>query len=160
MKGGRILICGGRTFNDQAAFARVMEGREPAVIINGGAAGADRLARMWAGYRAIATFTFPADWERMGPSAGPRRNQRMIDEGKPDLVIAFPGGRVTADMIRRSRAAGIPVIVASEIETGRPAVLTPFWQGDSAKGAIDPAAPGQGQGNVLPFERGKQNEHE
>ncbi|WP_312313127.1 SLOG family protein [Sphingobium yanoikuyae] len=160
MKGGRILICGGRTFNDQVAFARVMEGREPSVIINGGAAGADRLARMWAGYRAIATFTFPADWERMGPSAGPRRNQRMIDEGKPDLVIAFPGGRGTADMIRRARAAGIPVIVASSTETGGKAVLTRFWPGDSAKGAIDPNPPNRERGNVLPFERVKQDDHE
>jgi hypothetical protein len=160
VKGGRILVCGGRTFNDHAAFARVMEGREPAVIINGGAAGADRLARMWAGYRTIATFTFPADWERMGASAGPRRNQRMIDEGMPDLVIAFPGGRGTADMVRRARAAGIAVIVASAIDTDGTAVVTPFWPGDSTKGAIDPAAPGQGRGNVLPFERGKQYDHE
>lgn len=41
--------------------------------------------------------------------AGPDRNQRMIDEGRPDLVVAFPGGRGTADMIRRATEAGIEV---------------------------------------------------
>jgi hypothetical protein len=34
----------------------------------------------------------------------------MIDQGRPDLVVAFPGGRGTADMVRRARAAGISVI--------------------------------------------------
>jgi len=32
----------------------------------------------------------------------------MADAGA-DLCIAFPGGRGTADMVRRARAAGIPV---------------------------------------------------
>lgn len=44
-----------------------------------------------------------------GKAAGPIRNQRMLDEGKPDLVVAFPGGRGTADMVRRAKAAGVPV---------------------------------------------------
>lgn len=34
----------------------------------------------------------------------------MIDEGKPDLVVAFPGGRGTADMVNKALAAGIKVI--------------------------------------------------
>jgi ABC-type branched-subunit amino acid transport system substrate-binding protein len=33
----------------------------------------------------------------------------MIREGKPDAVVAFPGGRGTADMVRQARAAGIEV---------------------------------------------------
>jgi hypothetical protein len=36
----------------------------------------------------------------------------MLDEGKPQLVVAFPGGRGTADMIGRARAAGVPVVEA------------------------------------------------
>jgi hypothetical protein len=39
-----------------------------------------------------------ADWNRLGPGAGHIRNQRMIDEGKPDAAVAFPGGTGTADM--------------------------------------------------------------
>ena len=52
---------------------------------------------------------FPAAWNKWGYSAGPRRNAWMIEYGKPDHVLAFPGGPGTADMVRRARAAGIPV---------------------------------------------------
>jgi hypothetical protein len=51
----------------------------------------------------------PADWKAHGRAAGPIRNQRMIDEHRPELVVAAPGGRGTADMVRRARAAGIEV---------------------------------------------------
>ena len=41
--------------------------------------------------------------------APPLRNQRMLDEGKPDLVVAFPGGGGTKDMVRRAVKAGVPI---------------------------------------------------
>ena len=53
---------------------------------------------------------YPAPWKRFGPSAGGIRNQQMLDEGKPDLVVAFPGGKGTADMVRRAENAGVKVI--------------------------------------------------
>jgi hypothetical protein len=40
------------------------------------------------------------------------RNQAMLDYGKPDLVVAFPGGKGTADMVRRARVAGVKVLTA------------------------------------------------
>ena len=43
-------------------------------------------------------------------NAGPRRNARMLAEGKPDLVVAFPGGRGTADMVSKARAAKVEVM--------------------------------------------------
>ncbi len=52
---------------------------------------------------------YEADWHEHGRAAGPIRNARMIAEGRPDLVIAFPGGRGTADMVSRARKAGIEV---------------------------------------------------
>jgi hypothetical protein len=33
----------------------------------------------------------------------------MLDEGKPDLVVAFPGGGGTKDMITRALGAGVSV---------------------------------------------------
>ena len=59
-------------------------------------------------------IVFPAEWDKYGVSAGPIRNQKMIDEGKPDLVFAFPGGRGTTDMIRRAAVAGIRVVRAMQ----------------------------------------------
>src|SRR5262249_16770583 len=46
------------------------------------------------------------EWDELGKKAGPLRNQRMLDEGKPDLVVAFPGGGGTKDMVRRAVQAG------------------------------------------------------
>lgn len=78
-------------------------------LIEGGARGADTLARLWAQQRGIRVQTFPADWKQFGRSAGPRRNQQMI-ETKPDKVIAFPGGGGTADMVKRAKKARVPVL--------------------------------------------------
>ena len=52
----------------------------------------------------------PNPWEKHGKAAGPIRNQFMLEQEKPDLVIAFDGGRGTADMMRRSRRAGVDTI--------------------------------------------------
>jgi hypothetical protein len=81
-------------------------------IIEGGAQGADRFAREWAEAHAVKVETYYADW-RVGPKAGPIRNQRMLDDGRPDVVVAFAGGRGTADMVRRAMRAGVQVITAT-----------------------------------------------
>jgi hypothetical protein len=109
----RLLVCGGRDFNDRAflndALNRVHRKRPITLLIHGDAPGADRLADAWAQEHAVRRAPFPANWAEFGPSAGPERNQRMIDVGKPDGVVAFPGGVGTADMVRRAEAAGIKV---------------------------------------------------
>jgi hypothetical protein len=80
------------------------------VLIEGEAPGADTLAREWATEQGIPVERYPADWNRHGKAAGPIRNRRMLVEGKPDLVVAFPGGRGTANMISQAEAAGVKVL--------------------------------------------------
>lgn len=110
----RVLVCGGRDYKNREEFFSAMDNllsNIPNVqIIEGGARGADCFAWEWAVANAIPFVTFKPNWERDGRAAGPIRNQRMLDEGKPELVIAFPGGAGTADMKRRARGAGIKVI--------------------------------------------------
>ena len=110
----RILVCGGRDYADReklAAFlADLRRTRGITHLIAGGARGADTMAAEWATARSIPCLAYMADWDGLGPKAGPIRNQRMLDEGKPDLVVAFPGGRGTADMVRRAREAGVETI--------------------------------------------------
>jgi hypothetical protein len=65
------------------------------------------LAGAWA---AIEVEVYRADWAKHGRSAGPIRNQRMLSDGKPDKVMAFPGGRGTRGMIALARAAGVEVL--------------------------------------------------
>ena len=110
----RVLVCGGRAYSDVARVAAVLDKLHAEagidLIIQGGAAGADRLSFNWARSNGVAGETFEADWENQGSFAGPARNKRMLDEGKPDLVIAFPGGRGTADMVRKANRAGVKVV--------------------------------------------------
>ena len=107
----KVLICGGRDFDDRALVGKTLTPRRADIteIIHGAARGADTLADEWAQVWGIPSRAFPALWRRHGRAAGPIRNQRMLDEGKPDLVIAFPGGKGTADMVERARGAGVAV---------------------------------------------------
>jgi hypothetical protein len=113
----RILVCGGRDYANWPAFDATMW--HVAVhygateIIHGAARGADRMADAWARMVGLRINPFPADWNRYGKSAGPVRNQQMLLEGRPHLVVAFPGGRGTADMVRQAQAAGVPVFIVS-----------------------------------------------
>jgi hypothetical protein len=109
----RVLVCGGRDFTDWALLKDTLDGLEPmqaSVIIHGAARGADTLASCWGKLRKVPVWAFQADWEKHGHAAGPFRNAQMIAEGLPDLVVAFPGGRGTADMVRQARGAGVRVI--------------------------------------------------
>jgi hypothetical protein len=113
-----VLVCGGRDYNDAETVGAWLGGVQKQRggikrIIEGGAQGADRLARLYGEWQRIQVVTFAADWRTHGRAAGPMRNARMLDEGKPDLVLAFPGGVGTADMVRRAREAGIEVVEAS-----------------------------------------------
>lgn len=106
----KVLVCGGRDYGDRQAVYDALDRLEDVdAMICGGARGADRLAQDWAGMRGIVCRAYPADWEAHGRAAGPIRNQQMLDVEKPDLVVAFPGGRGTADMVERAIAAGVPV---------------------------------------------------
>jgi hypothetical protein len=113
----RLLVCGGRDFSDTERAYKVLDAMHRAlgvdVVIEGDARGADRIAGYWARRNRVDNLKFPADWNKHGKAAGAIRNQQMLEEGKPSHVLAFPGGRGTADMVRRARAAGVQVITAS-----------------------------------------------
>ena len=125
----RVLVCGSRGWTDRQAVEDALCALLPSqgekttvVLIHGAARGADQVAADVA--RSLNTtmreadfaiHAFPADWKKYGRYAGFVRNQQMLDEGKPDLVLAFWDGksRGTADMINRTRRAGVPVRIIS-----------------------------------------------
>jgi len=110
---GVLLVCGGRDFdNAERAFAvlnRTAERVEITAVRHGGARGADNLAGLWALEHGYPEQVYPAELATKGKGAGPIRNQAMIDAGGVVAVVALPGGPGTADMVRRARAAGLPV---------------------------------------------------
>jgi len=110
----RVLVCGGRDYDDfervEAVLSKLHAEAGIDAIIQGGARGADLLAYNWAHWAGVPCEQYDADWEAFGRMAGGMRNKAMLDEGRPDLVIAFPGGSGTRNMIRQARKAGVEVI--------------------------------------------------
>lgn len=109
----RVLVCGGR---DYAHWLRVLVALDKlhatkgiTCVIHGAARGADALAGRWAEERGVPCESYPADWSTHGKRAGFLRNAQMLEQGKPDGVVAFPGGRGTEDMVRQSERAGLKV---------------------------------------------------
>lgn len=113
----RILITGGRGFTDREmlflALDRLHEEHSFSIVIHGDARGADRLAGEWASERGVEVLACPADWKRHGRGAGPIRNRQMLGHN-PDLLVAFPGGRGTADMVAVATKVGLRVFLAKE----------------------------------------------
>jgi len=126
----RVLVCGSRHFNDWPLFLEKMERIAlehfprteedeygnflyVVTIIHGNAKGTDTLADQWAVINWTGLKVYPADWNTYGEAAGPIRNKQMLDEGKPDLVVAFlaPDSRGTKNMIEQAEKAGVPVKV-------------------------------------------------
>ena len=109
----RVLVCGGREYSDLEKVYHVLSGIHKKhgidLIIQGGADGADKLARIWANDLAVQCCTFHANWNGLGKAAGPIRNENMLELSKPDAVIAFKGGTGTAGMVKLAKEAGVTV---------------------------------------------------
>ena len=93
-----VLVCGGREFDDVglmiSALDRLHTEKFFTVLIHGNARGADRMADDWASCRGVPREPYEVpqgEWDELGKKAGALRNQRMLNEGKSDLIVAFPG---------------------------------------------------------------------
>lgn len=116
--GVTVIVCGSRTWTDQPHLWSTLDelyAAEPFdLLVHGGAKGADSLAHDWATANGVAVVECPANWERYGKAAGPIRNERMIRDYQPSLVVAFlgpgqsPGTRQMIDLARRK---GIRTVV-------------------------------------------------
>jgi|ERR1700752_1235923 len=123
-------VTGGRGFDD-AAFLRfhlrLIHKAEPfTMLAHGNASGADKLAASWAALRNIGLWPFDAAWDDIDAPgalikrrkdgklynalAGFWRNERMLDEAKPEALIRFPGGKGTAHCANEAFKRGIRVI--------------------------------------------------
>ena len=124
----RVLVCGSRDWDDRFMMGLVLRGfydKYPDLaIIEGCARGADHLAEEFAAQFNLPDIHFPALWDdypkHLKWRAGHDRNIRMLDEGKPDYVVAFKDGLLpslekggTEHMVKISRQAGIPVMVVA-----------------------------------------------
>lgn len=119
----RVIVCGGRDFDDYdagiTALDRINMERGPiAMVVHGNARGADMIGSAWACRNRVREWVFPAEWAKYGKSAGPRRNKQMLGSGAK-LVIAFPGGRGTRNMMKQAKAVGIEVLEVAPPPSGQ-----------------------------------------
>ena len=118
----RMLVTGSRDWTDKRTIRKVLlrvwkdAGSPEDVVLVSGACptGADAYAEVVGAAYGWTVETHPADWTK-GRSAGPIRNQAMVDLGA-DICVAFPKGdsRGTAHCMRVAKKAGIPVLTYYE----------------------------------------------
>jgi len=114
----RMLVCGGRDWVSSVARVNLVQQvlsalPVPDILIVGGddtdrQNSVDGTAFLWALNRGIPIAVVKPHWDRWKRAAGPMRNAAML-KLCPTLVVAFPGGRGTEDMVRKANAAGVPV---------------------------------------------------
>lgn len=117
---GRILVGGGRNYSDHKTLYAILDHFQRVLrftaVVEGGAWGADHLARQWCDNRGVQVFTVWANWTGNGKAAGPLRNELALDIFNPDEVILFPGGKGTDDMRQRATRRGTRVIEAERFD--------------------------------------------
>lgn len=112
----KVIIAGGRDFKPRISdFLRIKEillEHKVTEIVSGGARGADAWGEFLGEKLGIPVKRFPADWDRQGKSAGPRRNQEMAEYA--DAVILMPGGRGTQNMREEASKKGLLILWDSQ----------------------------------------------
>lgn len=116
----RVLVCGGQKFYNKVLFRYTMNmlhaDTPVTLVMHGGTNGADWLAKYWADGMSIPKEEYKDPrWLGTSRNVGNRKNHFMLKESKPDIVVAFPGGKNTADMIKQAKKAGIKVIEVENI---------------------------------------------
>lgn len=111
-----ILVTGGRDYDDRRRLFRTLDALHSEYgftrLVHGAARGADTLAGEWAERAGVPVTMYPADWSK-GRGAGHIRNAEMLAASNPHLVVAFPGGRGTAGMVKLALRAGKEVLTVN-----------------------------------------------
>lgn len=118
----RILVCGDRNWHNREIIRneliKFLPDASNTIIIHGAARGADTIAGLIGAGLGMKVLAFPAEWHKYGRAAGPIRNQRLLDEGKPEMVLAFHNNihesKGTKDMVSRARKAGLKVVIIND----------------------------------------------
>ncbi len=111
----RLVVAGCRDYNNYPNAAKEIKKQikelgfgYSVIIVSGGATGADALGEKFARQHRLKIERFPAEWNKYGKSAGPRRNEQMTQVA--DGVIVFWDGqsRGTKSMIQCAKKYNKP----------------------------------------------------
>lgn len=91
----KVIIAGSRSFSDYRLLSdkcdKALLRHKEIQIVSGTAKGADSLGERYANDRNYNVIRFPADWDKLGKSAGYIRNEQMAKYA--DCLIAFWDGK-------------------------------------------------------------------
>lgn len=113
----KILVTGGRWYDNAARVKEALDlylGAPNLMIIQGGASGADYLAKRWAEANSVHCAEVKALWASRGKAAGHLRNEAMIFNLCPDIIVAFSGGAGTRNCIETAKRYGKTVVEISD----------------------------------------------
>jgi len=111
----KLIIAGSRNFTNYKKLAQecdqFLNGQTNIEIVSGTCKGADQLGEKYAKEREYKLTKFPADWNKYGKSAGPKRNQQMANY--TDALIAFWDGKSkgTKHMIEMAKQSKLRMII-------------------------------------------------
>lgn len=123
----KVIVTGGRNYNNYKKLEEVLDKLNPSLIIQGGATGADSLAKKYAVINDITCDEYKANWDKLDypdarikttkygklydAQAGHRRNFNMLSSNKDATVVAFEGGYGTKDCVKTALDLGMKVIM-------------------------------------------------
>jgi len=114
----RVLVCAGRYFADAYIIRKVLDNfhkQQPVqVLIHGGNQFLGSAFEDWARDVDAHVVRYPANWHLHGKLAERRRNQFMLQDSRPDVLIAFPGGEETTQLVIMANQAGIEVLISEQ----------------------------------------------
>ena len=121
-----LLVTGGRDYTNAQKIYDTLRVHldDNVILINGDCRGADNLSSRTAIHFGFKVKTHPADWGKYGKSAGPRRNQQMVDDlveyensGYETLVYAFhediEKSKGTKGCVQYARGKSLKVILVT-----------------------------------------------
>ena len=142
----KLIICGGRYFDDYEALEKVVDkviselnSSEESEIVSGHCQGTDLLGEFYAEKHGLKCSVFPAKWEKFGKAAGPIRNSEMIDyisDSENPMVIAFvgPNSKGTMDTVNKAVKAGFTVYkIEYVMEEGKARIVSSARIGNSGE---------------------------
>lgn len=109
-----LIVTGGRNYSDVNHVKRVLDLFDYSLLVHGGATGADSIGAFHAQTQNIETKAFRALWAKHGAAAGPIRNKEMLTAHPNAVVVAFPGGKGTADCVAQAKKLGMIVLEATQ----------------------------------------------
>ena len=146
-RGSRIIICGGRHFDDYETLEKVVDKviselkltSQEIEIVSGNCQGTDLLGELYAEKHELKCTVFPAKWKKFGKAAGPIRNSEMIDyisDSENPIVIAFvsPNSKGTMDTVNKAVKAGFTVYkIEYVMEEGKARIVSSARIGNSGE---------------------------